>query len=65
MTQIPLFAGITTDANADFRTAYPVNMVPVPMAQGISDGYLRPADGIATLAGRDDDFPEPDHQWDV
>ena len=57
MTQIPLFAGITTDGNADFRTAYPVNMVPVPMAQGISDGYLRPADGIATLAGRDDDFP--------
>lgn len=57
MTQIPLFAGITTDGNADFRTAYPVNMVPVPMAQGISDGYLRPADGIALLNGQDADFP--------
>jgi len=27
-------------------TAYPLNFIPVPKEQGISKGYLRPADGI-------------------
>lgn len=44
--QIPLLNGIYTDQAPDFRTSYPRNMVPVPKAQGISNGYLRPADGI-------------------
>lgn len=44
--QIPVLNGVYTDAVADFRTSYPVNMVPVPKEQGISNGYLRPADGV-------------------
>lgn len=44
--QIPVLNGVYTDGSADFRTSYPVNMVPVPKEQGISNGYLRPADGI-------------------
>jgi len=43
---IPLLSGIYTNGTPDFRTAYPVNLVPVPMGTGISDAYLRPADGI-------------------
>lgn len=46
MAQIPILNGIYTDGVGDFRTSYPRNMVPVPKAQGISEGYLRPADGI-------------------
>ena len=45
--QIPILNGIYTDENADFRTSYPRNMVPVPKQQGISEGYLRPGYGIA------------------
>ena len=44
--QIPILSGNFADSTADFRTSYPVNMVPVPKQQGISNGYLRPADGI-------------------
>jgi hypothetical protein len=44
--QIPILSGIYSDEAGDFRTAYPRNLVPVPKAQGISNGYLRPADGI-------------------
>lgn len=44
--QIPILNGIYTDGVSDFRTSYPRNMVPVPKQQGISEGYLRPADGI-------------------
>lgn len=47
--QIPILSGIYTDGVADFRTAYPVNMVPVPKSTGISSGYLRPADGAVRL----------------
>lgn len=46
--QIPILNGIYVDATADFRTSYPLNMVPVPKPQGISAGYLRPADGIVS-----------------
>jgi len=46
--QIPVLSGISTDGAADFRTSYPVNLVPVPKEQGISKGYLRPADGIVS-----------------
>lgn len=47
--QIPILNGTFTDENAEFRTSYPVNMVPVPKEQGISKGYLRPADGIVSI----------------
>lgn len=47
--QIPIVAGIYTDGAPDFRTAYPRNWIPVPKKNGISDGYLRQADGIESL----------------
>ena len=48
--QIPILNGIYTDQNSDFRTSYPRNLVPVPKDQGISSGYLRPAEGIIEWA---------------
>lgn len=44
--QIPIVNGIYTDNGPDLRTSYPVNMVPTPKKQGVSNGYLRPGDGI-------------------
>jgi len=44
--QIGIINGIYTDGSPDFRTSYPVNLVPVPKATGIAEGYLRPAEGI-------------------
>ena len=49
MVQVPILSGIVADG-ADFRTAFPVNLVPVPKSTGISEGYLRPAEGIITIA---------------
>ena len=46
MTQVPILNGTYTNGVSDFRTSYPRNMIPVPKQQGISQGYLRPADGI-------------------
>ena len=46
MVQIPIVNGIFTDNGPDFRTSYPVNMIPVPKSNGISEGFLRPADGL-------------------
>lgn len=48
--QIPILNGIYTDEASDFRTSYPRNMVPVPKSQGISAGYLRPAEGIVDFS---------------
>ena len=42
--QIPILSGIS--AGAEFRSEYPVNLIPVPKATGLSDGYLAPAHGI-------------------
>lgn len=50
MSQIPILNGIYVDQVADFRTSYPRNLVPVPKSQGISTGYLKPADGIEQIA---------------
>lgn len=50
MAAIPILNGIYADNNGDFRTSYPRNLMPVPKKQGISAGYLRPADGIVELA---------------
>lgn len=44
--QIPVLNGVYTSGASDFRTSYPINMIPVPKQQGISQGYLRPAEGI-------------------
>lgn len=44
--QIPVLSGVYTDADADFRSSYPINLVPVPKDNGISKGYLRPSDGV-------------------
>lgn len=48
MAQIPILSGIYTDQAGDIRTAYPVNLIPTPNGGGISDAYLRPADGIVS-----------------
>lgn len=44
--QIQILSGIYADTTPELRTAYPVNMVPVPKQSGISNGFLRPGDGI-------------------
>jgi hypothetical protein len=49
MTQIPILSGIYTNESSDFRTSYPRNLIPVPKANGISEGYLRPAYGLVEL----------------
>lgn len=50
MVQIPILNGIYTDATPEFRTSYPVNLVPVPKESGISNGFLRPAEGLVSTA---------------
>lgn len=47
--QIPVLNGVYTSEASDFRVAYPYNLVPVPVEQGISQGYLRPAEGIVAF----------------
>jgi hypothetical protein len=44
--QIPILNGIYADSTPELRTSYPINMVPVPKKSGISNGFLRPGDGI-------------------
>lgn len=44
--QVAILNGVYTDTNPDFRTIYPRNLIPVPKQQGISSGYLRPAEGV-------------------
>jgi hypothetical protein len=44
--QIQILNGIYTDNGPDLRTSYPVNLIPVPKQSGISNGFLRPADGL-------------------
>lgn len=44
--QIPILNGIYAGSDPELRTSYPVNMVPVPKQSGISNGFLRPADGL-------------------
>jgi hypothetical protein len=49
MVAVPIMSGISAQGT-DFRTAFPVNLVPVPKSTGISEGYLKPADGIVSVA---------------
>jgi hypothetical protein len=44
--QIGILDGIFADSTPELRTAYPVNLMPVPKQSGISNGFLRPGDGI-------------------
>lgn len=62
MTQIPVLNGTYTDADADFRSSYPVNLIPVPKDNGIAKGYLRPADGIVK-AGEGPGFDRGGINW--
>jgi hypothetical protein len=50
MAAIPIVAGIYSDNGPDIRTAFPVNMMPVPKGSGVSQEYLRPHDGIVQFA---------------
>lgn len=47
--QIPILSGIYASDIGEFRTRYPRNYVPVPKGTGLSEGYLRPADGIEQI----------------
>jgi hypothetical protein len=44
--QFPIISGIYTDGGPDVRRALPRNLVPVGQTSGVSEGYLRPADGL-------------------
>lgn len=44
--QVPIVSGIFTDGSPSLRTAYPLNLQTVAEASGVSNSYLRPADGI-------------------
>lgn len=48
--QLPILRGVFADLGPDFRTSLPRNMVPVPKSTGISEGYMRPGDGIVPFA---------------
>lgn len=50
MAQVSILSGIYSDISADYRTQYPVNLVPVPKNSGLSEGYLRTADGLSQVA---------------
>lgn len=52
--QIPILQGVYTDGNSDFRMFYPLNLEPVAMSHGISQGYLRPAIGVAAFEEKED-----------
>ena len=47
--QFPILNGVYADETLNFRNTYPVNMIPVTMQSGISNGYLRIADGAVSL----------------
>lgn len=44
--QIPIISGIYSDSSPSVRVSYPVNMIPVVTASGVSNGFLRPGDGM-------------------
>lgn len=55
--QIPVLSGVYTNETPDYRVAYPRNYMPVVQKAGISNGYLKPAEGIVEL---NDDCPGVD-----
>ena len=64
MVQIPILNGIFTDQDSDFRVSYPRNLIPVPVNQGISNGYLRPADGIVEFSSNAPGIDRGGINWD-
>jgi hypothetical protein len=48
--QVPIISGIYTDGGPDVRKALPRNLIPVGQSSGVSEGYLRPADGIVAAS---------------
>jgi hypothetical protein len=48
--EIPILSGVYIDADPRFRTLYPVNLAPVPVQTGISNSYLKPAEGMVAEA---------------
>lgn len=46
MSQIPIVNGVYTDIGAEFRTSYPRNLVPILKKTGISNIFLRSAEGL-------------------
>jgi hypothetical protein len=62
--QIPVLSGIYTDENSDFRMSYPRNLMPVPSDQGISQGYLRPADGVVEFSTGANGIDRGGINWD-
>lgn len=44
--QIPILSGIYTNPVSQVRVSYPVNLIPVPVRSGVSNGYLRPGYGL-------------------
>jgi hypothetical protein len=44
--QIPILNGVYTGQNTDYKTSYPINMMPIVQPTGVSNGYLRPVEGI-------------------
>ena len=50
MPSIPILSGIYTDTAGDIRTSYPRNLYAVPKSNGVSEGYLRPAEGLVSFA---------------
>ncbi len=47
--QIALVGGIRVDSTPDLRTALPRNYAPVPKQNGVSQGYMRPCDGVRQM----------------
>lgn len=46
MIKIPILSGVFSDSVADYRVAYPLNMIAVAADTGIEQSYLRPAEGL-------------------
>ena len=44
--KVSITSGIYSDNDGEYRTAYPINLVPIAVDNGISNGYLKPASGI-------------------
>lgn len=44
--RIPILKGTYLDGRCDFRDSLPRNLVPIAQQNGISEGYLRPADRL-------------------
>lgn len=44
--QVPILNGIFTDSAPGVRASYPLNYIPTVTPNGISNGFLRPGDGL-------------------